>query len=229
MSACMETWPDDWERVVWNNGRGDWVRWRLDGLIPPVDSGVASDLSVYGRYAAIEYASHDLIFVQDDDVIVSDPQAIVDAWCEGHGFPCPGCNGLRSALCSDCEGAARDRTDHVVCNMPQEFRHDFYRDHALVGFGAAFLRRAPRRAFDRWTRHFKAEGLERMLNDPRNNNGAFLYTCDVIFTALTPRVLVDVPKQNLPWATDADRMYRQRDHVAERARMLELALKVRDS
>ena len=45
---------------------------------------------------------------------------------------------------------------------------------------------------------------------------------------LTPHVWVDVPYVNMPWATADDRMYRQPGHTGERARMLELARKVRD-
>jgi hypothetical protein len=54
-------------------------------------------------------------------------------------------------------------------------------------------------------------------------------TCDVVFTALTPRALVDVPYENLPWAEDPDRMYRQPGHQAERGKMLELAFRARDA
>lgn len=53
-------------------------------------------------------------------------------------------------------------------------------------------------------------------------------TCDIVFTALTPRVLVDVPYVNLPWASDSNRMWKQAQHIEERQRMLELTLKVRD-
>jgi hypothetical protein len=57
----------------------------------------------------------------------------------------------------------------------------------------------------------------------------FLRTCDVVFTTLTPRVLVDVPKQDMAYATNSTRMYRQPGHLDERTRMLHLARKVRDS
>ncbi len=209
MREIARSLPEEWEVIVWdNNTNGHVFRWSEDGsfLMQAVP-----DLSVYGRYAAIEHASHNLIYVQDDDVIVSDPQAIVDEWD-------------RVALTkeSDPAGPQPDWASHVVCNMPQEFR-PHYPDSALVGFGAAFHRDAPGRAFGRVN-----DELTRLYRETRSNS-TFHRTSDVVFTTLTPRVLVDVPKVNLPHATGDDRMYRQPEHVGERARMLELARRVRES
>ena len=196
------------EIVIWDNGARSIQR--SDGW-----AEVCTDLSVYGRYAAIEYASHDLIYVVDDDVIVSDPQAIVQAWVSA----AYGALGDQWHLSLD-DVQAVSRREHVVCNMPPEFRHDFYTDHALVGFGAAFHRDAPQRAFDR------------LLGTRDCWNGVqtewFHNTCDIVFTGLTPRVLVDIPKTNLPWAEDDNRMYRQPSHISERQRMLDLVRQVRD-
>lgn len=202
-SPILVSIPEEWELLVWNNGQnaldhfapggGRALRWR----------GVVDDLSVYGRYAAIEYTDADLIYVQDDDCVVSDPQAIVDAWHANRGY-----EGQRAFV------------DHVVCNMPSEFRHDFYEDHALVGFGAAFHRDAPFRAFEKFEEPFMPVAM--------NERDFFNRTCDIVFTALTPRILVDVPKDNLPYAEHYDRMYRQPQHQAERARMRELAVQIRD-
>src|SRR5262249_48330843 len=109
--------PDEWERVVWDNGSGNVTndqpgrRYARGARVP--------DLAVYGRYAAIEYTDADLIYVQDDDCVVSDPHALVAEWKVKGAYPYDG------------RGAApwgsdpRDRVDHVVCNMPPEFRHDF--------------------------------------------------------------------------------------------------------
>ena len=195
----IDSIPQGWEIVIWDNGEK--LVSRSDGY-----SEVATDCSVYGRYAAIEYASHDLIYVQDDDVIVSDPQAIVDAWDRIRLSPA--------------------WTAGVACNMPQEFRHAGYTDSALVGFGAAFHRSAPARAFERFRERWPGgAGFDVMFNR----------TCDVVFTVMTngPRgdgiELVDVPKVNREFAEDVDRMYRQPDHVGERARMLDLAREARDS
>ena len=55
----------------------------------------------------------------------------------------------------------------------------------------------------------------------------FRRTCDIVLTALTPRVLVDVPKENLPWAEGEERMYRQPEHVGERKRMLDTVMATR--
>jgi hypothetical protein len=194
--------PDEWEVIVWNNKDGVF-RWGPDGsfLMHPG----RGDLSVYGRYAAIEYASHDLIYVQDDDVIVSDPQAIVDEWLTG-------------------DYMFTTREEFFVANMPQEFRHDGYTDSCLVGFGACFHRDLPKRAFDRWFDHWHYNAM-----GDRPENAYMQRTCDVVFTTLTPRVLVDVPKTDREMASAPNRMWKQPSHFPERARMLELARQVRDA
>lgn len=206
MQPVIDSLPRDWEIVLWSNGER--MVWRSDGW-----AEVCSDLSVYGRYAAIEYATHDLIYVQDDDVIVSDPAAIAAEWCEASGRREP--LGLPMA-------------EHIVANMPQEFRHDGYTDSCLVGFGACFHRDLPEKLFRDyelssampWGKTFGATDLLPV----------FYRTCDVMFTTLAPaRVLVDVPKTNREFAEDPDRMYRQPEHVGERKRMLELSRKVRDA
>jgi hypothetical protein len=216
MIPVLDSLPVAWEKVVWNNGNGTI---RVNGQ--QVWGVTAGDISVYGRYAAIGYASHELIYVQDDDVVVSDPQAIVDAWHRANA------KDLLEAFSQLQPGDVVEATDEtfVVCNMPPEFRHDFYSDHALVGFGAAFHRDAPDRAFALMM------GGEDIV-PPFFTDGwveTFNRCCDVVFTALTPRVLVDVPKQNLPWAEDYSRMYRQPNHTTERMQMLELARRVRDA
>lgn len=179
LELILDSFPPEWEKIVWDNSKRE-------------------DLSVYGRYAAIDEASGDVIYVQDDDCVLAYPQAIVEQ------FAVP----------------LWARADYVVCNMPQEFRHDFYQEHALVGFGAVFHRDAPRRAFERFA---KWQALHSDLSEQVGPEAdrRFHNTCDIVFTGLTPRILVDVPKTNLPWATDAGRMYLQPDHGPERARMLE--------
>jgi hypothetical protein len=236
LRPVLDSLPDEWERVVWDNsGRGPLTdklarefyattsraerrRMNFKGgphrLLPRLVFA-QPDLSVYGRYAAIEYASHDLIFTQDDDVIVSDPQAIVNEWVAHCTWKATSDESVPVL------GYRSERLDgqHLVANMPPQFRHDGYTDSCLVGFGACFHRDAPTRAF-RW---FSGDEHHEYFQ------GWFRRTCDVVFTTLTPRVLVDVPKQNLPYATDANRMYRQPDHLDERTRMLHLARQVRDS
>ena len=73
---------------------------RRSGSRSSIWDNSSADLSVYGRYAAIEDARGDLIYVQDDDVIVSDPQAIVDAWKPG----------MSSATCRRSSGTTATRT-----------------------------------------------------------------------------------------------------------------------
>lgn len=189
--------PADWQKITWDNGRGVMTT-QADGITA---SMYVSDVGVYGRYAAVEHALHDVIYVQDDDVIVSDPQAITAAWSA-----------------QPVEAFEAGYRWHAVCNMPQEFRHDFYREHALVGFGAAFHRVAPKRAFDR---------MAWRIGMDVGDQEWFNRTCDVVFTALTPHIFVDIPKTNLPWAEAPNRMYRNPSHVGERKAMLEAALACR--
>lgn len=177
------------------------------------------DLSVYGRYALIEETDSEFIYVQDDDCVLP-PEAIQYMAAMYPAAP--------------YDDASGNDGWPVYCNMPEIFRHEFYADHALVGFGAVFHRDAPKWAFEQFMR-----GLDRVHTHAVAGFGGgeqmeswwmdsqFLRCCDVVFTALTPRVLVDAPYENLPWATDESRMYRQHEHVGERLEMLKLALNVR--
>lgn len=216
LQPVLDSLPKEWERVVWDNSGASSSQEALEKAA--LGSGfvgengkwmtATNDLSVYGRYAAIEYASHDLIYVQDDDVIVSDPQAIVDMWDEMRAL-------------AEIE---QDPTPEgfLVSNMPQEFRHDGYTDSCLVGFGACFHKYLPARAF-------KALSDYERLYDLTRDRDWIHRTCDVVFTTLTPRVLVDVPKTDREFASDDDRMWKQPGHFGERTRMLELARMVRDA
>lgn len=207
--------PDEWEKITWDNsGRLEIVSPVRPGYLR---TGPPTDLSVYGRYAAIQYASHPLVYVQDDDCVVSDPQQIVDVWDE-------------------METLARieqspDSTNFLVANMPQEFR-PHYLDSCLVGFGACFHRDAPARAFQAYVDFYPVPvGLvaPKRWQDGIDDEAALLHrTCDVVFTTLTPRVLVDVPVEVLPYAHDENRMWKQPDHFGERTQVLEMARKVRD-
>ena len=231
LAPIWESLPAEWEKIEWNNGRGRVRRW--PGIVDEMrgfwEEDVV-DLSVYGRYAAIAYASHEVIYVQDDDCIVSDPQAIVDAW-EDARAKCEGTEWdpryLWHASPEDIRGIGLGQ--HVCCNMPQEFRHDFYADHGLVGFGAAFHRDAPQRAFLRALQGGVGVKGERdgfhTLDWPDVDH--FRRTCDIVFTALTPRVLVDIPHTSFDYASDPDRMWRQPSHQSERQRMLDLVRQVR--
>lgn len=209
------------ELLIWSNGEGEFLRGEGKPTLYHVENNgyflrdtfqpvcEVTNLAVYGRYAAIKYARNELIYVQDDDVIVSDSQAIVDAWHKEQAY--------MSGWTFEEEPQESPR-DLVVCNMPPEFRHDFYADHALVGFGAVFHRDSPARAFSKWNAYYRIQ---------IDGTPAFNRACDVIFTALTPRALVDVPKTNMAYASALNRMWRQSSHVGERTRILGQAKEVR--
>ena len=113
LTQIIQSIPKDWQCLVWNNGSEKLLDYDLANHYTTFSRATwfeVEDLSVYGRYAAIEHAVGDLIYVQDDDCIVEDPAYIVDTFMHAPA-------------------------EAVVCNMPQEFRHSFYEDHALVGFG----------------------------------------------------------------------------------------------
>lgn len=168
-----------------------------DWEIVMYDNSKRPDVAVYGRYAAIELTDAEVIYVQDDDCVL-DPQLIADAYEPGK----------------------------LTANMPEHFRHAFYAEQCLVGFGAIFDRGLPERAFSRFalTSHhhgcmaWGAEGIDRSWFDR---------TCDIIFATLTDRVLVDVEYRNLSWASASDRMWKQPTHLAERSQTLQLALACR--
>lgn len=122
------------EVVVWNNsGTG------LAGLAGPCVSILqgttsrnqgnqwifpnAGDLSVYGRYAAINWCENDVIYVQDDDVVV--PEVSLNALLTAYR------PGIVTAIMDDRDQAS-------------------YPDSALVGFGAVFDRDLPALAFERF-------------------------------------------------------------------------------
>lgn len=230
MQPILDSLPADWEVIVWDNGHG--CVYSRESYFAFAD---APDLAVYGRYAAIRHASHDLIYVADDDVIVSDPQAIADAWVRYQGFgegaaPCSCLHGNAiSPGCPSCDWTSEDYKENVaVCNMPAEFR-PHYPDSALVGFGAVFHRDAPDRAFERFfAKPFKAlPGLPGVFT--YRTDDLFNRRADNVFTVLTPRVLVDIPKQDREMASAPNRMWKHPGHEAEKQRMIELARKVRDA
>lgn len=216
MRPVLDSLPPEWERVICDNRRGRVTMLGSEAIWDPDWSEErVPDLSVYGRYAAIEYASHDVIYVQDDDVIVSDPQEIVQEWIDNSVAAWPVTWGM---------GAEQKRDDHIVCNMPPEFR-EHYPDSALVGFGAAFHRDAPARAFALF---FNTNESSFRGADPSWHGPEFHRDCDRVFTCLTPRVLVDVPKTDREFASDPERLWRQPNHVESTQRILDLARKVRD-
>lgn len=107
----------------------------------------------------------------------------------------------------------------LVANMPAEFR-PHYPDSAMVGFGAIFDHDLPGEAFERFFGHHTGMTADSPL---------FLRESCRAFAVLTPLKLVDLPKKDLPWASDPDRLWRQPEHVVMRDRMLDLARQVRDA
>ncbi len=150
------------------------------------DNSIEQDAGVYGRYLAAERATCDIVYVQDDDCLLSAEaiDRIITAYEPGR----------------------------IVANMPPDFRHH-YTDSCLVGFGAVFDRDLPARAFERYR-------LAEMPWDRRLRP-------DVVFTALTPFALVDVPVEILPHAYGSHRMFRQRGHSLDRQITLSRARRVR--
>lgn len=215
LTPVLNSLPPEWEQVVWNNAGS------FDGEHPTVmrtpprsrtgrERARFTDLDlpdqkVFGRYLAIGHARGELIYVQDDDCIVSDPHALVETWQQHahHGH-------------------------HAVVNMPEPWNSNpFYEQHALVGFGAVFHRDAPARAFRR--------AIVRGGYPPGEHadlmhmvNPSFLRTCDIVFTYLTPTFRVQVPHESLPFAYHDDRMWRHPNHQEERQRMLDLCARIDD-
>ncbi len=97
-----------------------------------------------------------------------------------------------------------------VTNMPARFR-PHYPDSYLVGFGAVFHRDLPQQAFDR------------IPDIPADFN----LVCDVYFTALTPHLALDLSYADQPWASNGDRMWKQKNHVPMRAKALQHARTLR--
>lgn len=205
MEPILNCLPRDWEPLVWNNGGGYLRRmfWNGDWWQKDMSAGDAEvpNLGPHARFAAIDWASHDTIFVMDDDVLVASPQIIVDTF-----------------LAEFCSDFGPDAWDGAVCNLPMEFR-PHYPDSSPLGFGSVFHRDAPEKAFSRFFSYH--HNMSR--TDP-----LFLRESCRIFTVLTPRILVDVAKTDMPYASDPNRLWMQPDHVKSRDTALDLAREVRD-
>jgi hypothetical protein len=105
----------------------------------------------------------------------------------------------------------------LVANMPRS-RWEGYPDSSLLGWGAIFDAHLPRESFGKLPHLFVRE----------DDREWFHLTCDVAFSALSRRTVIDVPFVHLPWAEGPDRMFTGRPtHSEERERMLELCRSVR--
>ncbi len=219
LSEILRSLPPDWERLIWNNGLGQITRYWTEppGSFERLATGLP-DLAVYGRYAAIEYAKGDLIFVQDDDCVIERAAEIVHAW-----------EVQASLETRTMEGYLHEwkSGNGSVTNMPAA-RWTEFPDWSLVGWGACFHRDLPAKAFERWGKGLPSEvryPLE--IGEPP----LFMKECDAVFTTLTPHVKIDVGFRHLPWAEGPGRMFTEdpERHREERNRMVELARRVRDA
>jgi hypothetical protein len=114
----------------------------------------------------------------------------------------------------------------LVANMPDQVRHDFYVDHCLVGFGAIFDRELAALAWEQfgWNGWGSIDTGDSRVVFP--DHRFFFRTCDIVFTAFTPRKLLDLPYTDREFASAPNRMWKQPGHVGERSRMLDLVRKV---
>lgn len=110
----------------------------------------------------------------------------------------------------------------IVANMPQSRWND-YPDSALLGWGSVFDKDLPPSAFHCFGS--RASLLNEI--DWRGAINVFRRTCDVIFSALTPRTVIDVGFAHLVWAETPDRMHKQSGHKQERDEILAECRKIR--
>jgi hypothetical protein len=102
MTEILASIPKPWDVVLWDN------------------SMEVANLLVYGRYAAIEHACTDVVYVQDDDCIL-EPSSFRKLY-----------NAYKPGV--------------LTANMPGPFRAH-YTDSCLLGFGAIFDKDLPAKAF----------------------------------------------------------------------------------
>jgi hypothetical protein len=119
MTPILDTLPYD-EVIVWDNAKRE-------------------DLGIYGRYAAIAEAKHDLIYTQDDDLLVT----------------------CHDKLLQHYDG-------RVLCNYPQPWDIPwvargalFHRDTPFKAF-ARYLAAYPQ---DRYFTHFACDGVFTLLSE----------------------------------------------------------------
>jgi hypothetical protein len=114
--------------VVYDNS-GEWEPDALtlapDQPDPALNILHDGDLSVYGRYAAIEHANSELIYTQDDDCVIE-------------------AESIKTLI-----RMSENMGGMLVANMPHS-RWPDYTDSCLVGWGACFHRDAPAKAFAKW-------------------------------------------------------------------------------
>ncbi len=133
VSACLVTRGDvDMQPVL------DTLGW-CDEIIV-WDNSQREDLGIFGRYAAIRDASNDVIFTQDDDLLVTCHEQLLAEYEPGR----------------------------VLCNYPQPWDIPWVARGALFERGLprkAFARYLERWPYDRTFTHFVADAVFVLLSD----------------------------------------------------------------
>jgi len=120
MQPILDTLPPEWEVILWDNSERE-------------------DKGIYGRYAAIEEASSDLIYVQDDDLLVTCHAELLEAY-----------------------------DGRVLCNYPEPWDIPWVARGAIFQRDApqkAFERYFAAHPFDRYFTHFACDGIFTLLSE----------------------------------------------------------------
>jgi len=95
----------------------------------------------------------------------------------------------------------------VVCNMPQAHQDNYAAaPDRLMGFGSIFEWSMIRPTFAHYVKHFPVDKI--LLREPGR-----------LFTCLNPWKVVNVGHEDMDYARDPDRLYRQPDHGSARDEM----------
>ncbi len=104
----------------------------FDELIIWDNSKRVLDFGPFGLYVAAEQAIGEILYVQDDDCIVSSPWAIANVWAPGR----------------------------IVCNMGKEYQEAYHtKRDKLMGFGSVFEKTFIRPTFARYLKHFQLDDV----------------------------------------------------------------------
>jgi len=120
MDPILKTLPYT-DVIVWDNSKRD-------------------DLGIYGRYAAIEEAKHDLIYVQDDDLLVTCHDELLQSYEPGR----------------------------VLCNYPEPWDIPWVARGAIFQRDmpkAAFARYFAKYPMDNYFTHHACDGIFTLLSD----------------------------------------------------------------
>lgn len=189
--------PSECGRVIWTNGDTDGLSFRVVGTLPNMRGAIGETVEAHPDDQKVFGRYRAVRFARE--VLGADLVVVQD----------DDCVAPLGRLLELWEPG------RVVANMPQSRWAD-YPDSTMVGWGAVFEPELAARAFDRWA----AAGHS--VTDDR-----FLRCCDVVFSALTPRTVVDLGFAHAPFAHDPSRMHKQPGHKRERDEVLRLARLVR--